>query len=153
MIWCPQCKKLVEPTLKRGEERIILLCPNCGYVFATSLGVLSLDEEERRFKLWLQGLMDVEIAEKLGLSDSCIRGWRERRGLPANRPNRRMRTYKPFLDAVPSEWTPAREVAEKLNCSTIRAAKMLKRLAELGYLERVRRKTEMGNIYFYRRVK
>ena len=149
MIWCPQCKKLVEPTLKRVKKRIVLICSNCGHAFATSKGVLSLDEEERRFKLWLQGLSDVEIARKLGLSKEAIRGWRKRRGLPANHPNRKMRTYKPFLDAVPGRWISAGEVAKQLNCSSIRAAKILKHLVELGFLERIK----AGDIYLYRRVR
>lgn len=149
MIWCPQCRKLVEPTLKRKRRITLTVCPHCNYTFATCKAFLNVDEEERRFKLWLQGFSDVEIARKLGLSNEAVRGWRNRRGLPANRPNRKMRVYKPFLDAVPGRWVPASEVAKQLNCSSKRVAKILKQLAELGFLERVKK----GQIFLYRRVK
>jgi len=45
---------------------------------------LSKKEERKRLKLYNQGLNDVEMAAELNVGRHAVRGWRKRRGLPAN---------------------------------------------------------------------
>ncbi|GEA17763.1 helix-turn-helix domain-containing protein [Moorella sp. E306M] len=47
---------------------------------------LSPEENERRLKLWRQGLTDSEIAKVVGCHPGSIRDWRNIRGLPPNGP-------------------------------------------------------------------
>ncbi len=47
--------------------------------------MVDVKENRERYRMYLEGMTDVEIAEKVICSDGCIRGWREKRKLPGNR--------------------------------------------------------------------
>lgn len=47
-------------------------------------GNLSAEANNLRMKLYEEGLVDIEIANKVGCSQSSIYQWRKRRGLPPN---------------------------------------------------------------------
>lgn len=48
------------------------------------MGRLPKKEEEKRLRLYNEGLPDTEIAKKCYVSRGAIKGWRKRRGLEAN---------------------------------------------------------------------
>lgn len=46
--------------------------------------MIDLKENRERYRMYLEGMTDAEIAEKLICTEDCIRRWRERRSLPIN---------------------------------------------------------------------
>lgn len=80
---------------------------------------ISEQEEKQRLELYNQGLVDREIAERLGMTKSGISNWRESRRLPANR-KRRERTGQREYMLTHLRGVPMEEALDPRQCEVVR---------------------------------
>lgn len=96
-------------------------------------GRLRMDagSEEKRMELYRQGLNDCQISRELGVTDTSIRLWRKARGLPSNRPVKRLSPEQAALRMQMYEAGASdREIGEALglNPNNINVWRQLKKL-------------------------
>jgi len=103
-----------------------------------------IKDEALRLHLYLMGYNDREIADKLGVTRKTITEWRHKRGLP---PQWVMWRYGSLLKALAlvNGWMRPMELAEKLGMSLKKVTSSLRRLREMGWVER--RKIRRGVEY------